>query len=139
MANDLDCIPYVEDDLMAVLPSDHALAQEKAISLDVFCKEPFLALEHGSDMEVAELFRDAGLKPKVALRTWDDHAIMAMVEQGLGIAILPELVLKRTPYDIVCLSLRPRYRRKLCIIMRKSAPHSLALQRFLSYLVNDTA
>ncbi len=30
--------------------------------------------------------------------TWDDYAIMSMAESGLGVSILPELILKRMPY-----------------------------------------
>ena len=30
--------------------------------------------------------------------TWDDSAIMSMAESGLGVSILPELILKRMLY-----------------------------------------
>ena len=35
-----------------------------------------------------------GLTPRVHVTTWDDYAIMSMVESGLGISILPELILR---------------------------------------------
>jgi DNA-binding transcriptional LysR family regulator len=37
----------------------------------------------------------------LVIYTWDDYAIMSMVESGLGISILPQLILKRVPYHIV--------------------------------------
>ncbi len=30
--------------------------------------------------------------------TWDDYAVMSMVEKGLGISMLHQLILRRTPY-----------------------------------------
>ena len=36
-----------------------------------------------------------GLTPRVHFTTWDDYAIMSMVESGFGISILPELILRR--------------------------------------------
>ena len=44
--------------------------------------------------------------------TWDDYAIMSMVEKGLGISVLPQLILQRIPYRILTKELDvPAYRR----------------------------
>ncbi len=49
--------------------------------------------------------------PKIRFTTWDDYAVMSMVESGLGISILPELILKRIPYKIITKELDiPAYR-----------------------------
>ena len=36
----------------------------------------------------------AGVKPNIRFTTKDDYAIIAMVEQGLGVSIMPELLLR---------------------------------------------
>ena len=51
-------------------------------------------LEKGERAEVSSLFARHGLTPRVRVTTWDDYAIMSMVESGLGISILPELILR---------------------------------------------
>ena len=38
---------------------------------------------------------------RAGIRTGDDYAIMSMVESGLGISILPALILRRIPYQII--------------------------------------
>jgi DNA-binding transcriptional LysR family regulator len=45
-------------------------------------------------------FKSNGLIPNVVFTTWDDYAAMSMVENGLGVSILPELILRRIPYRI---------------------------------------
>lgn len=35
------------------------------------------------------------LTPKVHFTKWDNYAIMSMAENGLGVSILPQLILKR--------------------------------------------
>lgn len=62
------------------------------------------------------------------------YRITISVEKGLGISILPELILKRTPYHIITKELDvPAYRTLgLAIKDRKGA--SLAVKRFLDYL-----
>ena len=66
--------------------------------------------------------------------TWDDYAVMSMVESGLGVSILPELILKRVPYRIVAKELDvPAYRR-IGVALRSRKNASLAVRRFLEYL-----
>ena len=58
-------------------------------------------LEKDKNIVVSDIFRKNQLKPDIRFTTWDDYAIMSMVEAGLGISILPSLVLQRIPYRIV--------------------------------------
>ena len=47
-------------------------------------------------------FETAGIIPNIQYTIHDDYAIMMMVEEGLGVSILAELILRRTNYDIIC-------------------------------------
>lgn len=69
--------------------------------MTALCEEPFLLLEKGEKAEISAIFDRCGLTPQVRFTTWDDYAVMSMVESGLGISVLPELILKRVPYRIV--------------------------------------
>ena len=106
------------DELMAVVPQGHELAAREAISLDELAAEPFILLERGSDNEISPLFETAGLSPTVCLSTWDDYAIMSMVENGLGVSILPNLILTRCPYRIERRPLDPPVTRDLAAVYR---------------------
>ncbi len=68
------------------------------------------------------------------LSTWDDYAVMSMVESGLGISVLPELILWRTPYRIVAKELEVPVHRKIGLALRAEKDASLAVRRFLEYL-----
>ena len=59
-----------------------------------------MMLEKDARADAAEIFERCGLSPSVRFTTWDDYAIMSMVESGLGVSILPELILQRVPYRI---------------------------------------
>ena len=106
------------DELMAVVPQGHELAAREAISLDELAAEPFILLERGSDNEISPLFETAGLSLTVCLSTWDDYAIMSMVENGLGVSILPNLILTRCPYRIERRPLDPPVTRDLAAVYR---------------------
>ena len=90
--------------------------------------------EQGAKAEVSEIFERSHLTPKVHFTTWDDYAIMAMVEGGLGISVLPELILKRIPYRIVARELEIPAYRNIGLAMRSRKTAQPAVQRFLEYL-----
>ena len=87
-------------DMPAILPKGHPLAQKTAVPLEELAEEPFILLEEGHYYEPLEAFRSIGVHPKIKYTIHDDYTIMTMVEAGLGVSILAELVLQRTNYDI---------------------------------------
>ena len=118
----------------AVLPVGHPLASQKSVSLEDLASEPFLLLEEGAYSEPLEAFHVAGITPNVKLRVHDDYSILSMVEQGLGISVLTELVLHKTNYDIVALPIDPPIIRTLCIVVKDRHSLSLASKAFIRYL-----
>ena len=55
-----------------------------------------------------------------------------MVEHGLGISILPELILKRIPYRIVAKPLDVPAYREIGLALRNRKNVSLTVKRFLN-------
>ena len=67
--------------------------------------------------------------------TWDNYAIMSMVESGLGISILPQLILQRIPYRVITKELDVPAYRNIGLAMRSKKSTSLAVKKFLEYLL----
>lgn len=122
------------DRLLAVLPEEHALAGRECVPLALLAKEPFLLLQKGANDEILQMFRKQGLTPDVRFTTWDDYAIMSMAENGLGVSILPELILRRCPYRIALRELDPPEWRDIGVAVRSQDDLPLAVERFLGYV-----
>lgn len=131
---DFETIFLEQDALMVILPEDHPLAGCERFPVAALCDDPFMLLEKGAKAEVSEIFERCNLTPQVHFTTWDDYAIMSMVESGLGISILPQLILKRVPYHIVAKKLDVPAYRNIGLALRDKKTASLAVKRFLEYL-----
>ena len=131
---DFETIPLGRDRLLAILPQDHPLTRYDKVPIAALCQEPFMLLEKGAQAEVSEVFERNGLKPRVHFTTWDDYAIMAMVESGLGVSMLTEMILKRTPYNIVAKELDVPAYRETALALRELSTASLAVKKFIEYL-----
>lgn len=123
-----------QDRLMAVMPENHPFAAREKFPIVEFMNEPFMLLEKGTRAEIREVFERAGLSPRVHFTTWDDYAIMSMVESGLGVSVLPELILRRIPYRVILKELDVPAYRKIGFVMRDKKTASLAVKRFMEYL-----
>jgi DNA-binding transcriptional LysR family regulator len=131
---DLESVFLERDRLLVILPEHHPLAERESFPLGALAEEPFMLLEKGGRGEIAEILKMHHIVPNVRFTTWDDYAIMAMVENGLGISILPELILKRNPYRIVQKELEVPAYREIGLAIKDSKTASLAVKRFLQYL-----
>ena len=129
-----DTIPLKQDEYKVILPVGHPLAEKETIPLADLDGQPFLLLEHGGKTEVSDLLERRRVRPDIRFTTWEDFAIMAMVERGMGVSILPDLILKRVPYRIEIRPLEEPYYRSVGLAMKNRAHLTPAVQKFMEYL-----
>ena len=123
-----------EGKMLAVLPERHPLAQKEVIPLKALASEPFILLEEGHYYEPLEEFRSIGCAPNIKYTIHDDYAIMTMVEAGLGVSILAELILHRTNYRLALRITDPPITRTIAIGYKDKAGLTMAARRFIELL-----
>ena len=132
---DCECIPLMEDRLLAILPPDSRFASYPKFPLVECETEPFISLLESSDHDARRALESAGVEPNVRFYTKDDYAIIAMVEQGLGMSIMPELLLKGRHDRILTLPLIPEAKRTIGIAIAAGSRAGPATRRFADYVV----
>ena len=130
-----DTVSLVEDQLVALVPSTHALAQRRAVALADLCDTPFIMSEAGCAALIEPLFTAAGLVPQVRYRISQVITILGMVERGDGVAIVAELALpdrvEKTHPGFVRLPLKPAARRRVGLAVRDLRQATPAAKAFL--------
>lgn len=131
---DFETIALEKDELVLVLPKGHPLAEQDRVEPSALSGQPFMLLEHGGKTEVSEFLELHKVKPSVQFTTWDDYAIMSMVESGLGLAILPRLILQRIPYEVEIHPFTEPFYREIALALPGRKNTSGAVKRFVEYL-----
>ena len=134
---ELECeiITLMEDRLLAILPKESRYKNYPKFPITECEREPFISLLESSDHDARHALKSAGVKPNVKFYTKDDYAIIAMVEQGLGISIMPELLLKGRHDDVLILPLVPEAKRTIGIAIAASEKAGPAVRKFTDYVV----
>ncbi len=130
-----ECITLMEDRLLAILPEDHKFASYPKFPLVECEKEAFITLLETSNHDARRALDAAGIKPNIKFSTKDDYAIIAMVEQGLGISIMPELLLKGRHDRIKIKELVPPNKRTIGLAITETSKASPATRRFADYII----
>ena len=108
------------------LPPDHPLAGAPFYPMSRLAEDPYIDTPEERDLEIRLIFQEEGIRPNLRYTVNDDFATLAMVEQGLGVSIRPELVLRNTGRRFAAIPLeRPRYRDIVLAVRSGRPPYPL--------------
>ena len=123
-----------QDDFKVIVPKNHFLEKKDSVSLNDLSGLPFILLDKNGNPISLHYLKRWTFHTDINFTTWDDYAIMCMVEKGLGVSILPELILQRVQYDLTILDLDVPLYRKIGIAYKEEKNLSLASKKFLDLL-----
>lgn len=122
--------PLYDDDYFVVLPSNHPLAIKNFVSFEEIKNEEYI-MSDSTIMNVEEYFDKYQLKIKYRIN--DDYAIVAMVEEGLGISVLPRTFLNSFSGNIIAIPLGTEIIRTVGIAIRTVKYATPAMNIFVNY------
>jgi DNA-binding transcriptional LysR family regulator len=130
----VEIVPLTDGPLVAIVPKGHPLAEYDVIPLKELMKESFILLATGYYSECLNAFKEHNIKPDIKYTVHDDYTIMAMVEQGMGVSILAELILHRANFDIEVRPIDPPLKRTLAIGYRSKLELPVAARKFVEFI-----
>ena len=127
-------IRLFEDPIMAVLPSNHPLASASSVKAADLRGENIICLPESSDDDSRIVFEKAGFQPNIRFTTTDDYAIIAMVAGGLGISLMPLLLLSGRGDNVKVLPLDPPSSRTISLAVPERSMDSKAVSEFAAFV-----
>ena len=129
----LEAIPLRKDRMLCVLPKDHSLSKQSTIRYAQLEKEPFIMPASSCGYDVRRVLEAARVHLNIQFESGDDHVIVAMVENGLGISVMSELALQGQSQNVTVMELEDRPTRSLGMSLT-SMKHALpAAKRFIEH------
>ena len=132
-ADDLETGFLIQDSLVAVLPQDHPAADAPYYPVELLASEEFINVREEQDHEIAEFLDSLPRKPKMRYESSDDYAILSMVEAGLGVSVIHDLMLMPNRYHVTVKRFDVPAIRDIAIAVKRDTPLSTITQLFVDH------
>jgi DNA-binding transcriptional LysR family regulator len=133
----LDYVPLFRDRLVCVAPKDFSPKNPYYVTMEDILANKVIWQQSGDDLEVKAMLSGKTMtihsnRPTVQY----DHAIIALAEAGLGIGLLPELVLKGISHNAAVFPVDPPWYRTIAVASLKERPKSHAAIAMQSHIID---
>ncbi len=135
LGDDVIVLPLLSEDLLVALPAESPLARRRRLCLSDLRQEGWIGGGYGCTEILQLVCAEAGFTPKLVFECNDYAIAQGLIASGVGIALIPALVLANLRSDVVA---RPvsdvRVRRRIRVLRRRDAYSLPAADRVLALL-----
>ncbi|MFC5405699.1 LysR family transcriptional regulator [Cohnella soli] len=127
------------EELFAILPDTHRLANEESIELSELRDETFVLFGAGYSLRpiVWEACKEAGFTPNIGFEGEESGTIRGLVAAGMGVSLLPEMAMFETSsmMPAVVKIKEPRVTRTIGLIRRSGEKLPLVVRMFHEFMI----
>jgi LysR family transcriptional regulator, hydrogen peroxide-inducible genes activator len=120
------------------LPAGHALVHQRVVVAADLQQEKFILMQEGHCLgaQAQRFCQTKGLRPQISCRSAQIATVLAMVQAGLGISLIPEMARQQGPdAAVVYRSLDgTRPRRTLALAMSRQRKSSRCVLEFAKFI-----
>lgn len=125
-------IPLRKDPLLAIMPLDDKHTN-KLFPLTDFNGKKFLMPSYGLNKDILRVFKKYDISPDISNSHMNYVVILSMVERGLGMSILSELLLKDRDDNVKIMETKPKIYRELGIAIQSHKYATDTVKKFIEY------
>lgn len=130
----LSAVPLIQDEMVACVPIVHPLSELENVTLNQLAEESFILIQEGSRSNALQLFTESGLEPKVDFIVQDDYTVIEMIAAGLGVTIIPSLVLRYNDERVHTMPLNPPSLRTISLAYKDLSILPIASRKFILFI-----
>ncbi|MDQ0246130.1 DNA-binding transcriptional LysR family regulator [Bacillus fengqiuensis] len=114
---EFEFIPLLQDKMVVFVPENHRLSNQSYIHLKEIATEPFIMPKECHSV-LHTIFKEQGISPTIQFEVRDIATIIAMVQEGVGNTILPEMAIPATLTKVNAAYLSPQVYQNLGLEVR---------------------
>ncbi len=124
---DVESTPLYEDELVLVVPPGHAFTSLGSVPMAAMATEHLILFDRTSSYHelTSSILREAGIQPRGSIEVDNIDAAKRMIEEGLGVALLPRTAINVDIADgrlrEVALTDMAPARRRIVVVRRRDA------------------
>lgn len=128
----LETIPLLKDKLVVLIPNGHQFQEYTSLNIEQLSKEPFIMPKAGCEVLIKERFQSYGLKPNIQFEVEDNQTIISMVQEGIGLTVLPQLTLPNWLTRVSIVELVPETYRHIGLAVKNIKNSTPAVKEFIN-------
>lgn len=134
-----DGVELLQDRFRAVLRNDHPFSSLDQVGLPELLDDPLLVSSGGCEPQIKELHALSGVRYDPAQRVRELSTLLSMVENDIGVAIMPSLASSMLPGTLVMVDITPRLERRLVFAGPSARPWHPQVSRMLELITTMSA
>ncbi|TCO69248.1 LysR family transcriptional regulator [Marinisporobacter balticus] len=132
---DLHANPLFEDRLLCITPKDFLPKNPQYVTIDDMQNQTFVLQREGYNADTISFIKKYNISIQPEFFIDDDQSILAIVESGLGISVVPELILKKVSFDIKVYPFKPNEFRTIGLITNQKQMLSPATKKLYNHII----
>ena len=126
----------VKDHMVCVVPEDFTTESEKMITVGEIKRGKLLMQYDAGEIELKKFLEDNEISVDEYIKVDDDNVMVALVEQGLGISVVPGLCVKNSRRKVKILGLKPDVYRNLGLVTASTRSPAPATVKMIAEIKN---
>jgi DNA-binding transcriptional LysR family regulator len=121
------------DYMVAIIPENHRLNQEKKIDLTNYQNE-IIFCKGGHEIAISKIFQKNNIELKENLTVQNAETLIKMVKNNLGIGIISNFTLSSVSHNLIIKNINPRITRDIGIITHSFDEVTPATKEFINIM-----
>ncbi|WP_088044461.1 LysR family transcriptional regulator [Bacillus sp. EAC] len=130
-ADEFETIQLLKDKLVVLVNATHTLSNSIYAKDEAINNEAFIMPKSGCEVLIKDFLKQNKIKPDVAFEVHDNNTIISMVQEDLGISILPELVVPENIPNAKVIPLEKEVYREIGLAVKSIKQASPSLKKFM--------
>lgn len=134
ITSDLDMVPIASDEYMVCLPNAHRFANVEYVDMLDLQNEPYILIKDGSVNPIEEHLLKHGVQPQIEYIVSEDRFAIELIKKGLGISIMPSLIIPASENHIISKPLSIPKKRALHLAYKDFKILPIAARKFIEHI-----